>query len=205
MRVALTRMVTSEDLVRSDGVYRLSARLIERQHRQDAAVTAQTRHWIGQWRLAVIIVGANDSADRAATRDILRANRFGELREGVWTRPDNIDIDLPAPLRKRLTLFTALPEERSVDLAERLFNPSEWAREANDLLSMYEPQAPMTDRFEMAAAMVRHLLDDPLLPEDLLPADWPGAALRKTYEQFRREFTTFAGHLLTPAPAAPQR
>ena len=30
-------------------------------------------------------------------------------------------------------------------------------------------------RFVAAAAMVRHLLTDPVLPDELLPADWPGA------------------------------
>ncbi|NKE28905.1 PaaX domain-containing protein, C- domain protein, partial [Mycobacterium tuberculosis] len=34
------------------------------------------------------------------------------------------------------------------------------------------------------AAMVRHLLTDPMLPAELLPADWPGAGLRAAYHDF---------------------
>ena len=30
--------------------------------------------------------------------------------------------------------------------------------------------------------MLRHLQADPLLPAELLPADWPGARLRATYD-----------------------
>jgi len=31
---------------------------------------------------------------------------------------------------------------------------------------------------------VRHLLNDPMLPAELLPADWPGARLRTAYHDF---------------------
>jgi phenylacetic acid degradation operon negative regulatory protein len=39
----------------------------------------------------------------------------------------------------------------------------------------------------VAAAMVRHLQDDPVLPLALLPAGWPGARLRKAYAGYERE------------------
>jgi phenylacetic acid degradation operon negative regulatory protein len=39
----------------------------------------------------------------------------------------------------------------------------------------------------VAAAMVRHLLTDPVLPEELLPADWPGSRLRAAYNDFATE------------------
>jgi phenylacetic acid degradation operon negative regulatory protein len=35
--------------------------------------------------------------------------------------------------------------------------------------------------------MVRHLLTDPVLPDELLPDDWPGDALRKAYTNFAAE------------------
>jgi phenylacetic acid degradation operon negative regulatory protein len=37
--------------------------------------------------------------------------------------------------------------------------------------------------------VVRHLLADPVLPAELLPADWPGTALRALYEHHRRELS----------------
>ena len=42
-------------------------------------------------------------------------------------------------------------------------------------------------RFVTAAAIVRHLLTDPVLPDELLPDDWPGAALRTAYTDFAAE------------------
>jgi phenylacetic acid degradation operon negative regulatory protein len=50
----------------------------------------------------------------------------------------------------------------------------------------------MAERFEVAAATVRHILHDPLLPEELLPADWPGQRLRDSYTAFKTEFSQFA-------------
>jgi phenylacetic acid degradation operon negative regulatory protein len=39
----------------------------------------------------------------------------------------------------------------------------------------------------VAAAIVRHLLTDPVLPDELLPADWPGMRLRTAYNDFAAE------------------
>ena len=36
--------------------------------------------------------------------------------------------------------------------------------------------------------MLRHLQADPLLPDALLPADWPGSALRRTYDHWDRRY-----------------
>ncbi|EFL20680.1 hypothetical protein SSOG_00392 [Streptomyces himastatinicus ATCC 53653] len=40
----------------------------------------------------------------------------------------------------------------------------------------------------MAAAMLRHLLTDPVLPDELLPRGWPGAELRARYDAFETDF-----------------
>src|SRR5690242_5384523 len=53
LRVALTRMVAGGDLERSDGVYRLSARMLERQRRQDEALD-QPGPWEGTWEMVVV-------------------------------------------------------------------------------------------------------------------------------------------------------
>ncbi|MFD0313387.1 PaaX family transcriptional regulator C-terminal domain-containing protein [Streptomyces flavalbus] len=44
-------------------------------------------------------------------------------------------------------------------------------------------------RLTAFAAVVRHLLADPVLPAGLLPADWPGPALRDAYGAYQRELT----------------
>lgn len=199
VRVALTRMVAAGDLERGDGTYRLSARLIDRQRRQDEAVRPRQRDWDGGWHLAVVTVGADDSTARAALREAMAVARFGELREGVWTRPDNIAVTLDSTTLRRVALFNAVPQEPAVDLAERLFAPERWSRRADELLAASAAATAMSDRFTIAAAMVRHLLADPLLPDQLTPRPWPGPDLRAAYEVFREEFTAFAEGLLTDA------
>ena len=98
LRVALTRMVSAGDLVRSEDGYRLSDRLLARQRRQDDAINPQLRSWDGTWTTLVITSVGIDARTRAALRTTLQQNRFGELREGVWLRPDNLKLD-PAARR----------------------------------------------------------------------------------------------------------
>ena len=52
------------------------------------------------------------------------------------------------------------------------------------LLGEMDRAAGVPERFAVAAAMVRHLLTDPVLPVELLPADWPAHQLRAAYADF---------------------
>src|SRR5689334_19705974 len=101
VRVALTRMVSAGDLVRSEDGYRLSDRLLVRQRRQDDAINPRIRIWDGTWKTLVITSIGTDARTRAALRTTLQHNRFGELREGVWLRPDNLDSPLPDDVLNR--------------------------------------------------------------------------------------------------------
>ncbi|MFE0748473.1 PaaX family transcriptional regulator C-terminal domain-containing protein [Gordonia sp. NPDC058843] len=201
VRVALTRLVAAGDLERTDGRCRLSPRLVERQRRQDRALHPARRDWDGNWDLAVVTIGSESSTDRALLRDTLQKARLGELREGVWARPANVDLEFPPELRRRLSFFRAVPEEASTELASRLFAPSTWAASAVELLDALHTAPALADRFEVAAAIVRHILGDPLLPGELLPEPWPGDRLREGYEGFRNELTGVAARHLTPDSA----
>uniref|UniRef100_UPI003525AB94 PaaX family transcriptional regulator C-terminal domain-containing protein n=1 Tax=Streptomyces sp. PU_AKi4 TaxID=2800809 RepID=UPI003525AB94 len=57
------------------------------------------------------------------------------------------------------------------------------------LLGRIDRAARPAERLTAFAAVVRHLLADPVLPPALLPADWPGDALRSAYGGYRRELT----------------
>ncbi|MCC3313570.1 PaaX family transcriptional regulator C-terminal domain-containing protein [Nocardia africana] len=201
VRAALTRMVAAGDLERVDATYRLSARLIDRQRRQDEAVASHRAAWDGQWRMALVTVGADDSSDRAALREALQHMKFGEIREGVWARPRNLHTVVPAAAERRLSFFTGVPDEPPAELAERLFRPRAWADTARRLLSAFDTADTIAARLEIAAATVRHILVDPLLPTELLPPRWPGEALRDVYAGFRTEFTAFAEELLGTSTA----
>ncbi|MDL9948089.1 PaaX domain-containing protein, C- domain protein [Gordonia sp. ABSL11-1] len=197
VRVALTRMVAAGDLDRADGIYRLSGRLSERQRRQDESIRPAVRPWNGHWWLAVISVPSDDAPTRNATRTALTGLRFGELREGVWMRPTNLEVTLDDPVvAERVSMFNAEPEEPADELAERLFAPTAWADEARQLVAALDRGVDMQDRFEVAARVVRHIMGDPLLPDELCPKPWPGALIRERYESFRAEFAEHVGRVL---------
>ncbi|WP_328363723.1 PaaX domain-containing protein, C- domain protein [Mycobacterium sp. NBC_00419] len=186
LRVALTRMVGAGDLVRSEDGYRLSDRLLARQRRQDDALDPRTREWDGTWTTLVITAVGMDARARASLRNALQSNRFGELREGVWLRPDNLDHHLPAEIVDRTRILRAHDGDPG-QLAVRLWDLDVWSATGRQLLGDMAAADDIPARFVAAAAMVRHLLTDPVLPEELLPPDWPGAALRKSYADFAAE------------------
>ena len=69
-------------------------------------------------------------------------------------------------------------------LAALLWDLPAWAAAGHRLLAVMGDAGDLPARFETAAAVVRHLLTDPVLPPSLLPAGWPGAALRQCYTDF---------------------
>lgn len=193
LRVALTRMVTAGDLIRSADGYRLADRLLARQRRQDLALDPPVQPWDGSWNTVVITSVGNSARTRADVRRALQDNRFGELREGVWLRPDNLASELPAEVLTRGRHLRSYDDEPA-DLAARLWNLDAWADTAGGLLADMAGAPDVPSRFVAAAGMVRHLLTDPVLPDELLPPDWPGAALRSVYAQFAAELTARRDH-----------
>lgn len=183
LRVALTRMVAAGDLVRSQDGYRLSDRLLARQRRQDDALDPHTREWDGCWVMAVITAVGEDPRTRASLRTALSRSRFGELREGVWLRPDNLDVVVPEGMSDLVRILTVRDHD-DAGLAARLWNLGEWSDTGRRLLSEMASATDIPGRFAVAAAMVRHLLTDPVLPPALQPADWPGQDLRDGYADF---------------------
>ncbi len=72
-------------------------------------------------------------------------------------------------------------------LAASLWDLKGWARRAEALIGAFGADESPARRFMTAAAMVRHLQTDPLLPTALLPAGWPGPQLRRAYADYERE------------------
>jgi phenylacetic acid degradation operon negative regulatory protein len=186
VRVALTRMVSAGDLVRSEDGYRLSDRLLARQRRQDDAINPRLRKWQGAWTTLVITSVGTDARTRAGLRTTLQEKRFAELREGVWLRPDNLDVQLPDDVLERVRVLQSRDDDPE-ELAARLWDLSAWAHTGRELLNEMAMAADVPGRFVAAAGMVRHLLTDPVLPDELLPDDWPGEALRAAYVNFAAE------------------
>lgn len=90
-RVAMSRMVASGELEATGAGYRLvSPTLLARQARQTRSRAGSTTRWDGDWRMLVVTAEARPQAERSELRTTMAVQRFAELREGVWLRPDNL-------------------------------------------------------------------------------------------------------------------
>ena len=190
-RVALSRMVAAGELAATDGDYGLAGPLLDRRRRQQEGRRPPRRAWDGGWVVAV--VGATSprrsAGQRSSARRRLHEARLAEWREGVWIRPDNLRGPRPQ-IAGCAWLAGARPEDPP-PVAD-LWDLPAWAGLARAMLAAMAGTPPSGDdpepSFRLAAAVVRHLWDDPLLPAVLLPADWPGDGLRSAYDGYEAAF-----------------
>jgi phenylacetic acid degradation operon negative regulatory protein len=184
VRVALSRMVAAGDLRHVDGDYELSDRLVRRQARQDQSRSPAVRPWSGDWEIAVVTADRRPRADRAVFRQTMAGLRLAEAREGTWLRPANLD----RPVELSCLVLIGRPTTDPTALAATLWDLPAWADGARRLHAALDRADGLAAGFMVSAAVLRHLVADPLLPETLLPPDWPGPELRARYEQFDRTF-----------------
>lgn len=196
-RTALSRMVTRGEASSDGGGYGLAGRLVARQQRQAASRRAERCEWDGTWELATIDGDdARSPTDRAVLRDALRSLRLAELRGGVWARPSNLSPDRSPEARAEAARWchwwqaaTPSPEPD----AGALWDLRTWAEGAKalqremarriDALEAGDSRH-LADGFVTSATVLRHLQADPLLPQALLPATWPGDQLRADYDRY---------------------
>ena len=93
MRTALSRMITSGEVLADDGWYSLGNRLQRRQATQDAARHLVAEPWDGTWWFAIVGPERRSHPSRRSFRAAMREHRMGELRPEIWLRPAN----LPGP------------------------------------------------------------------------------------------------------------
>lgn len=197
MRTALSRMAAAgEASADGTGRYRLEGRHLARRAAQEAGRRPPTRDWDGTWHWAVVHAESRTVAQRREFRNQMADGRFGELRPEVWMRPAN----LPAPPTLGPEVLLGTGEVQGQDpsvLAARLWDLAGWASDARRLVEDLEAAVPrlaggddaeIPPNFLLSAAVLRHLRRDPLLPEALLPPDWPGPDLRQAYARFDDSF-----------------
>lgn len=189
MRTALSRMVANGDLEMSGGVYALGPkhRMRLEAHEEDIAPKLQPDE--GSWCMAVISITGRPASSRALTRDALRGRRYAELREGVWLRPNNLVNGVPS--MPEIEVFTA-QHENEQRLVNHLWDLATWSAETNQILQALQPGSSPRLRFTAAAAAVRHLRNDPALPQRLRPDDWPTQLLLDEYKAYRHYIARLA-------------
>jgi phenylacetic acid degradation operon negative regulatory protein len=206
-RVALSRMVSAGELAAEDGHYRLIGEgLLFRQRTQDDALDppAPAQSWTGKWHMAVVVSSGRAPAERVELRRAFADARFAQWREGVWLRPDNLGRNVALPAGAPVRWLEAEPDDDPAALAGELWDLGGWATRGEALLAA-GPEEPgdlvaaepewAAAVFTAAAATLRHLRTDPLLPETLLPAGWPSDRLRARYARYLKAIQRLVQHL----------
>ena len=203
-RVALSRMVAAGELAAEDGHYRLIGEgLLSRQRAQDDALDPPAQPWTGNWHMAVVVGSGRAAAERLELRRAFADARFAQWREGVWLRPDNLSRAVAVP-HAPVRWLEAQPLDDPAALAGELWDLSGWAARGEGLLAA-GPEKPgdlvaaepewSAAVFAAAAATLRHLRTDPLLPEALLPPAWPADRLRARYARYLKAIQRLVRHL----------
>jgi phenylacetic acid degradation operon negative regulatory protein len=151
--------------------------------------------------VAVVSLERRPVADRLELRKAATALHLGEIREGVWSRPDNLDSGrLPtarAVLDEQCIQFRRAAADITAETVQSLFLLGSWSRDAHRLVAAMDDELEVGSeavdevlayQFTLSIAVVRHLQLDPLLPAALLPDDWPAPELRGTYRSFDTAF-----------------
>lgn len=201
-RVALSRMVDRGELVNDGGTYQLAGPLLERQERQDRGRVAPDRPWDGRWELGLVVTSGRSAADRSALRRHLLSLGLGERREGAWMRPANLDPDRQPKARDATVgqidwlVAEPVPGPAARALVGALFDLEAWSTIATALSEalteaerrLDEDTDAVVTGFTLAAAALRHLSQDPLLPAELQPDGWPADDLRSSYARYERSY-----------------
>jgi phenylacetic acid degradation operon negative regulatory protein len=198
-RTCLWRMVANGELTADDGTYSLAGRLVERRELIDDAARpayVSADPWDGTWELAIVRSGARPAIERLELRRAATALHLAELREGVWTRPDNLAADRLTHARAvvidQCVQFRGATTELSGEDVDAMFGVEAWDRTARRLADAIaveldatgdgdEPGELLTFHFLLSIAVIRHLQLDPHLPDALVPQDWSADRLRDGY------------------------
>ncbi len=189
VRTALSRMVSTGDLVNDDGVYRLTPRLVERQAQQDAGRREPPTEWDESWWAVAVVSDRRTMAERRDFRARAVGSRLGELRPDLWLRPANVTIatDLPQVVITRGPVVTGDQQ----DLVARLWDLGELRRRSDVHRGSLDQAATaldqggdraLADAFVALAAAQQFLRVEPQLPPELTP-DISGASVRSRYAE----------------------
>ena len=189
VRTSMSRLAADGLLERRkvgrNSFYRLSAKGAD-MFRHAAAHIYRRRAppWAGAFDL---VVAGVDPGDRDAVRDALSGSGFGGLAPGVWIGPPG-SANL-APSRAALTLSAGTDQKTAAQLAAQVWPLERMAESYRRFLVLFGAMAAtdvaaLSGREAFAARVLlvhayrRIILRDPILPDAILPAGWPGAEAR---------------------------
>lgn len=167
---------------------------------------AVNRHWDGTWTLVAFSMPDTRRSDRHDLRAQLIWAGFGLLQNGLWIAPgakDVSDVVARLGLTDNVTVFTAHPATEPADLVRKVFNTDAISLRYKDFLSRWDTATPAPEsRDDLARQLILHtdwlrlVRQDPHLPVEHLPADWPAIRAEQVFNHLAK------GYLETAAAIA---
>jgi phenylacetic acid degradation operon negative regulatory protein len=189
VRTAISRMAAQGWLepTRVDAApgYRATRRAIERLTEAASRIyRSGPEPWDRRWRLVFVELPGHRSA-RTRLREELHYLGYAEHAPGVWVCPfDRPEVDevvarAGGMARHGLALSLDPDPVGAWDLSALATAYAAWPDLADDLLEADagagdEDEAAFAARFRLVHEWRKFLFDDPGLPAELLPRDWPG-------------------------------
>lgn len=172
---------------------------------RDRVAQPANERWDGRWTLVHFRVGEDDRDIRDRLRDVLLVEGFGSLGPGLYIHPRDRTARLTRAAKElrvtdRINVFrgahsAGVSDQQLVhetwDLAAiaaryrtfiRRFTPVAAAR-----TSTLTPLEAFGLRFAFMFEFFRISWDDPSLPHELLPAEWPGEEARRLAETLMKK------------------
>lgn len=197
MRVTITRMcsrgLVEHDTLDERGQYRLGPASMSTLGRVSSwrAIACATRQWHGEW-LAVhtSAIAKSDRAARRQTEKALGFFSFAPLAQELLVRPDNLSLRTEGVRQEltslgadsRTTCFRMESLSEQDDLRARTLwdldrlragyrDAIDSMRASRRRLARLDEQAAMVESFVVGGRVIRLLVLDPLLPDEILPSD----------------------------------
>ena len=198
-RLAEDGLVVSERVGRAArwGLTVEGRRLLEAGARRIYGFGSSPAPWDGCWLVVYVSVAEGERASRHRLRTQLGFAGFGFLGAGVAVSPhldrEGLATDLLRELDLDAVVFVArtgsfAPDEEVIARAWDLDELGGRYRAFVDEFAKVGPEAGV-DAFAAVAALVhewrRFPFDDPEIPAELLPAGWPGAEAKRTFDERR--------------------
>lgn len=174
------------------------------------------RSWDGHWYLA-LVEPPPERGDRARLRADLSFIGYAELNPHTWVSPFP-RTELPEVLQRVRTTARLARADRieptpieAWDLPALATAYRRFVAEADDLLEQvtgsHSDEAAFAARFRLVHEWRKFLFTDPGLPDELLPASWPGRAAEELFSheagRLKQASDRFVADCLDRTPGGP--
>lgn len=177
-------------IIKGKPVIRLSSQGKEKWVREFPLFSFSQKTWDGWWRIVSFDIPDNLKGRRDSLRNKIERLGMGKLQESLYISPFDFGLDLREFIEfHKLADYVFVFEARHTfggdpkDLAWRVWQLESIENKYKLLLSAIEGNKPLSsqERFDLQMKFEETILNDPLLPKELLPNDWIGFKAQKLF------------------------